>query len=134
MYFHFLCHLGMSYNPAYTDHQNLLKEVADKELKLIKEEKHLKRVTSKMFSRVTEDENEVCIFVIQQKRSMLFIKECRKQLWSNISWFIFSSSHTTEFGYTSERKKGEVQIILVIMGGRESILHSKSDLNVILSK
>jgi len=69
----------MSYNPSYTDHQGLLQEVADKELKLIKEEKHLKRVTSKMFSRVTEDENEVGIFVIQQKRSVLFIKECRKQ-------------------------------------------------------
>lgn len=134
MNFHFLCHLGMSYNPSYTDHQNLLQEVVDKELKLIKEEKHLKRVTSKMFSRVTEDENEVCIFVIQQKRSVLFIKECRKQIWSNISWFIFSSSHTTEFGYISESKKGEVQIILVIVGGREGILHSKSELNVILSK
>lgn len=56
-YFVFL--LGMSYNPSYGDHQNLLQEVANKELILIKEEKHLKRVTSKMFSRVTEDEKEV---------------------------------------------------------------------------
>jgi len=108
----------MSYNPSYTDHQNLLQEVADKESKLIKEEKHLKRVTSKMFSRVTEDENEVCIFVIQQKRNVLFIKECRKQIWSNISWFIFSFLYTTEFGYINESKKGEVQIILVIVGGQ----------------
>lgn len=118
MYFHFLCHLGMSYNPSYTDHQNLLQEVADKESKLITEEKHLKRVTSKMFSRVTEDENEVCIFVIQQKRNVLFIKECRKQIWSNISWFIFSFLYTTEFGYINESKKGEVQIILVTVGGQ----------------
>jgi hypothetical protein len=81
----------MSYNPSYADHQNLLQEVADKELMLIKEEKHLTRVTSKMFSRVTEDENEVCIFFIQRKRSVLFIKLCRKQLRSNISWFVFSS-------------------------------------------
>lgn len=51
--------LGMSYNPSYRDHQDLLQEVANKELMLIKEEKHLKRVTSKMFSRVTEDEREV---------------------------------------------------------------------------
>ncbi|KDR17226.1 ribosome biogenesis protein NOP53 [Zootermopsis nevadensis] len=51
-------HPGMSYNPSYGDHQNLLQEVANKELILIKEEKHLKRVTSKMFSRVTEDEKE----------------------------------------------------------------------------
>ena len=72
MYFHFLCHVGMSYNPTYTDHQSLLQEVADKELKLIKEEKHLKRVTSQMFSRVTEDENEVCTFVIQQKKKCAF--------------------------------------------------------------
>ena len=134
MYFHFLCHLGMSYNPSYTDHQNLLQEVANKELKLIKEEKHLKRVTSKMFSRVTEDENEVCVFVIKQKRSVLFIKECRRQCRSNISSFIFSSLYTTEFGYINESKKGKVPIILVIMGDRESILHSKSELNVILSK
>jgi len=81
----------MSYNPSYTDHQNLLQEVADKELKLIKEEKHLKRVTSKMFSRVTEDENEVCIFVVQQKRNVLFIKENRKQIQSNISGLYFHS-------------------------------------------
>jgi hypothetical protein len=75
----------MSYNPTYTDHQSLLQEVADKELRLIKEEKHLKRVTSQMFSRVTEDENEVCIFVIKQKINVLLIKECRKQIQSNIS-------------------------------------------------
>jgi len=81
----------MSYNPSYTDHQNLLQEVADKELKLIKEEKHLKRVTSKMFSRVTEDESEVCIFVVQQKRNVLFIKESRKQIQSNISGLYFHS-------------------------------------------
>lgn len=123
----------MSYNPSYTDHQNLLQEVADKESKLIKEEKHLKRVTSKMFSRVTEDENEVSIFVIQWKRNVLFIKECRKQIWSNISWFIFSFLYTTEFGYVNEHKKGEVQIILVIVGGT---MYStlQSELNVILKK
>ena len=47
---------------------------------------------------------------------------------------VFSSSYTTEFGYINESKKGEVQIILVVMGGRDSILHSKSELNVILNK
>lgn len=71
MYFHFLCHVGMSYNPSYMDHQNLLQEVADKELKFIKEEKHLKRVTSKMFSRVTEDENEVC-YLSYNRKEMCF--------------------------------------------------------------
>jgi hypothetical protein len=115
----------MSYNPSYTDHQNLLQEVADKELKVIKEEKHLKRVTSKMFSRVTEDEHEVCIFVIQQKRSVLFIKVCRKQLQSNISWFIFPSSYTAEFGNINEINKGEVPILLVIMGA-ESIFYTSN--------
>jgi hypothetical protein len=60
----------MSYNPSYRDHQNLLQEVANKELTLIKEEKHLKRVTTKMFSRVTEDEKEVSRFVRQH------IKKC----------------------------------------------------------
>jgi hypothetical protein len=68
--FHSGCLLGMSYNPSYRDHQNLLQEVANKELMLIKKEKHLKRVTSKMFSRVTEDEREVHRFVKLQ------IKEC----------------------------------------------------------
>jgi nucleolar protein 53 len=58
----------MSYNPSYKDHQNLLQQVVSKELLLIKEEKHLKRVTSKMFSCVTEDEREVPIFT----------KECKK--------------------------------------------------------
>jgi nucleolar protein 53 len=60
----------MSYNPSYSDHQDLLQEVAKKELMLIKEEKHLKRVTSRMFSRVTEDEKEVPGSVKLQ------IKEC----------------------------------------------------------
>jgi nucleolar protein 53 len=61
--FHSVCRVGMSYNPSYRDHQDLLQEVANKELMLIKEEKHLKRVTSRMFSRVTEDEREVPRFV-----------------------------------------------------------------------
>ncbi|XP_069694674.1 ribosome biogenesis protein NOP53 [Periplaneta americana] len=51
-------HPGISYNPTYGDHQNLLQEVANKEIELIKEEKHLHRVTSKMFSRITETERE----------------------------------------------------------------------------
>lgn len=45
-------HPGMSYNPSYNDHQSLLAEVAEKELKLMKDEKHLLRVTSMMFKKV----------------------------------------------------------------------------------
>lgn len=52
-------HPGMSYNPSYEDHQDLLKIVAEKELKLIKEEKHLTRSTSGMFQKVTEGKRDV---------------------------------------------------------------------------
>ena len=52
----------MSYNPSFGDHQMLLKEVADTELKVQKDEKHLHRVTSKMFSRVTETERGVSLY------------------------------------------------------------------------
>ncbi|CAK9803190.1 Ribosome biogenesis protein NOP53 [Anthophora quadrimaculata] len=51
-------HPGMSYNPSFEDHQNLLREVAQKELELIKEEKHLERVTTKMFKKVSPEEKE----------------------------------------------------------------------------
>lgn len=51
-------HPGTSYNPSYEDHQNLLQEVAQKELNLIKEEKHLERVTTKMFKKVSAAEKE----------------------------------------------------------------------------
>jgi hypothetical protein len=68
----------MSYNPSYRDHQNLLQEVANKELTLIKEEKHLNRVTTKMFSRVTEDEKEVSRFVRQHIKSVIFTKGMQK--------------------------------------------------------
>ncbi|XP_075222953.1 ribosome biogenesis protein NOP53 [Lycorma delicatula] len=49
-------HPGVSYNPAPNDHNHLLQIVADKELKLIKEEKHLDRVTSAKFSKITREE------------------------------------------------------------------------------
>uniref|UniRef100_A0A1B6KJC7 Ribosome biogenesis protein NOP53 n=1 Tax=Graphocephala atropunctata TaxID=36148 RepID=A0A1B6KJC7_9HEMI len=50
-------HPGLSYNPSFTDHQELLKEITEKEMKLMKEEEHLNRVTSNMFSKVTPEEN-----------------------------------------------------------------------------
>lgn len=46
-------HPGMSYNPSYGDHHKLLSEVAEKELELIKQEKHLNRVTTQMFQKVS---------------------------------------------------------------------------------
>ncbi|XP_076299144.1 ribosome biogenesis protein NOP53 [Lasioglossum baleicum] len=51
-------HPGTSYNPSYEDHQNLLREVAGKEMELMKEEKHLERVTTKMFKKVSAAEKE----------------------------------------------------------------------------
>ncbi|XP_076757385.1 ribosome biogenesis protein NOP53 [Xylocopa sonorina] len=51
-------HPGTSYNPSYEDHQKLLHEIAQKEMELIKEEKHLARVTTKMFKKVSAEEKE----------------------------------------------------------------------------
>lgn len=51
-------HPGTSYNPSFEDHQNLLREVAQKEMELIKEEEHLERVTTKMFRKVSPEEKE----------------------------------------------------------------------------
>lgn len=46
-------HPGTSYNPSFTDHQELLNDVAQKELALMKEEAHLNRVTAEMFKKVS---------------------------------------------------------------------------------
>lgn len=54
-----LPHPGMSYNPSFQDHQELLKVIVEKEKKVIKEEEHLKRVTNKMFKKVTADQRDV---------------------------------------------------------------------------
>lgn len=51
-------HPGTSYNPSWDDHQQLLHTIAAQEKQLIKEEKHLNRVTDKMFKKVTEDAKE----------------------------------------------------------------------------
>ncbi|XP_075158869.1 ribosome biogenesis protein NOP53 [Haematobia irritans] len=51
-------HPGISYNPSLEDHQKLIADIVDKEEKIIKEEKHLKRVTTKMFSKVTPEERD----------------------------------------------------------------------------
>lgn len=55
-------HPGMSYNPTYDDHQNLLRIVAEKEQNLIKTEEHLTRVTRGMFQKVAEEERDVSSF------------------------------------------------------------------------
>lgn len=49
-------HPGTSYNPSYEDHQELLRDVAQQELKLMKEEAHLNRVTTKMFKKVSAEQ------------------------------------------------------------------------------
>ncbi|XP_018576389.1 ribosome biogenesis protein NOP53 [Anoplophora glabripennis] len=45
-------HPGMSYNPSFKDHQDLLRIVTEKEIKLIKEEDHLTRCTKGMFQKI----------------------------------------------------------------------------------
>uniref|UniRef100_A0A1A9W8P5 Ribosome biogenesis protein NOP53 n=1 Tax=Glossina brevipalpis TaxID=37001 RepID=A0A1A9W8P5_9MUSC len=51
-------HPGMSYNPSLEDHQKLVSEVLEKEKNIIKQEKHLERVTTRMFNKVTPEEKE----------------------------------------------------------------------------
>lgn len=51
-------HPGISYNPSYKEHQELLQEVVNHEQKLMKREAHLLRVTNKMFRKVTATEKE----------------------------------------------------------------------------
>lgn len=48
----------MSYNPTLKDHQALLAAVEERELKIIKQEEHLNRVTTSMFKKVTADERD----------------------------------------------------------------------------
>ncbi|KRT78476.1 hypothetical protein AMK59_8638 [Oryctes borbonicus] len=49
-------HPGISYNPSFKDHTDLLMEIAEKETKIIKEEEHIKRVTKNMFKKVSAGE------------------------------------------------------------------------------
>jgi len=49
-------HPGMSYNPSFKDHQDLLQMVATDEIKIIKKEEHLNRVTRDMFRKVRENQ------------------------------------------------------------------------------
>ncbi|XP_043271711.1 ribosome biogenesis protein NOP53 [Venturia canescens] len=51
-------HPGTSYNPSYDDHQDLLRQVVKKEMKLMKEEAHLNRVTNKMFQKVSIEQRD----------------------------------------------------------------------------
>jgi hypothetical protein len=84
----------MSYNPTYRDHQNLLQEVANKEFILIKEEKHLKRVTSKMFSRVTEDEKEVSRFVkLHLRKCDIYKRNTERNSGLRLTGLYFLSMH-----------------------------------------
>lgn len=51
-------HPGTSYNPSFNDHQDLLREVAEKQLQFEKEEAHLNRVTNQMFKKISSEEKD----------------------------------------------------------------------------
>lgn len=51
-------HPGTSYNPTLKDHQALLAAVEERELKIIKQEEHLNRVTTSMFKKVSAEERD----------------------------------------------------------------------------
>lgn len=48
----------MSYNPSFADHQNLLEQVKEREMKIIKKEQHLERVTTAMFDKVSTEKRD----------------------------------------------------------------------------
>lgn len=48
-----LPHPGVSYNPSYQEHQDLLQKVCEREKYMMKKERKIVRATTKMFSRVT---------------------------------------------------------------------------------
>uniref|UniRef100_A0A2A4K625 Ribosome biogenesis protein NOP53 n=1 Tax=Heliothis virescens TaxID=7102 RepID=A0A2A4K625_HELVI len=51
-------HPGVSYNPSYQEHQDLLQQVGQHEQKMMKREAHLNRVTTGMFRKVTQQQKE----------------------------------------------------------------------------
>ncbi|XP_030754474.1 ribosome biogenesis protein NOP53 [Sitophilus oryzae] len=53
-----LPHPGMSYNPSFKDHQELLQIIVQEESKVIKKEKHLARVTKDIFRKVSQDKQQ----------------------------------------------------------------------------
>lgn len=62
-------HPGISYNPTFADHQDLLNKVKEKELKIIKQEEHLDRVTIGMFKKMPSDARDKAL--LKEQRSGL---------------------------------------------------------------
>lgn len=60
-------HPGLSYNPTLAAHQELLQAVKERELKIIKQEEHLNRVTTSMFNKMPAVERD--IFKLKELRS-----------------------------------------------------------------
>jgi len=50
---------GTSYNPSFEDHQKLIEKVILKEETIVKNELHLKRVTTDMFCKITEQQRDI---------------------------------------------------------------------------
>lgn len=62
-------HPGTSYNPSLEDHLSLMAAVEDRELKIIKKEEHLDRVTTAMFKKVSAEDRDD--FKLKELRSGL---------------------------------------------------------------
>lgn len=62
-------HPGTSYNPSLDDHLALMSAVEERELKIIKKEEHLDRVTTAMFKKVSAEERDD--FKLKELRSGL---------------------------------------------------------------
>lgn len=71
-------HPGTSYNPSYTDHQDLLHQIAQKELELMKQEEHLDRVTTQMFKKIPVNKKEE--YFMKEMSEGLPIKQVRANL------------------------------------------------------
>lgn len=74
-------HPGTSYNPTLKDHQALLAAVEKRELKIIKQEEHLNRVTTDMFKKVSADERDT--FKLKELRAGLDDDEAKEEEASN---------------------------------------------------
>lgn len=51
-------HPGLSYNPSFKDHNNLLMQIVEKETKIMKQEEHIQRVTKDMFRKIPAEQTQ----------------------------------------------------------------------------
>lgn len=117
-----VCFLGVSYNPSYSAHRELLESVANKEMELIKKDQHLTRVTSKMFNKVPRAQAEVsfAIFLF----ACLQEYKCPKHFLVHLKFFdLCRSSNMLSY-------LGRVSTLLIIFVCVQNCTHLLSYFNI----